>query len=344
MDSIDPPKVLQILVTGTVPAGSGLSSSAAITTASVITVLSVLEVDVNRGDLTQIAIECGSFSPSLRNRPADSRDDAERLVGVNSGGMDQSASVFSKTESLLHVGFVPALAAKPIPLPSLPFSFVIINTLVTSEKHVTAKYCYNLRASFLLEDPKTMADSIRQVVETRLGARLLAKHLGLPVSRSIDSPTTFKSVTDAYFASLPTPAHSSDNAIPPTHPADSPLAPETSSEVYKLKIMLTLAATALGGPGMESGMSWDEVYEQLGESAETVQELIVGNFEVAPPNGKLKIWSRAQHAVRLRPTSTIAALSLILHRDSSPKRDEFTNLSISCSRPRARIYSRLWEI
>lgn len=76
---------------------------------------------------------------------------AERLVGVNSGGMDQSASVFSKTESLLHVEFVPALAAVPIPLPSIPFSFVIINTLITSEKHLTAKFCYNLRVSFLGE-------------------------------------------------------------------------------------------------------------------------------------------------------------------------------------------------
>ena len=61
--------------------------------------------------------------------------------------------------------------------------------------------------------------------------------------------------------------------------------------------MLTLAATALGGPGLEAGMGWKDVYEQLRESEEEVQQLIVGNFEVAPPNGKLKIWSRAQHAV-----------------------------------------------
>ena len=75
MDSLTPPKVLQILVTGTVPAGSGLSSSAAITTASVITVLSVLEVEVNRGDLTQVAIECGtsSFYPIARALPSLAR-------------------------------------------------------------------------------------------------------------------------------------------------------------------------------------------------------------------------------------------------------------------------------
>lgn len=60
MDSLSPPTNLEILITGSVPAGSGLSSSAAITTASVITVLSVLEVDVNRGDLTQVAIKCGT--------------------------------------------------------------------------------------------------------------------------------------------------------------------------------------------------------------------------------------------------------------------------------------------
>mgnify|MGYP001614437026 FL=1 len=121
------------------------------TTASAIAVLQITgrrdgPSMVARRELTNVAIE------------------SERFVGVNSGGMDQSASVFSKPGHLLHVSFVPLLSATPLPLPSTTplVSFVIANTLITSDKHVTAKSCYNLR-----------------VVETLLGARLLSKHLGI---------------------------------------------------------------------------------------------------------------------------------------------------------------------
>lgn len=43
--------------------------------------------------------------------------------------------------------FIPNLEARAIPLPQTnpPFSFVIANTLVTSNKKVTAKHHYNLR-------------------------------------------------------------------------------------------------------------------------------------------------------------------------------------------------------
>ena len=43
--------------------------------------------------------------------------------------------------------FIPHLEARAIPLPKTvpPFSFVIANTLVKSEKKVTAKFQYNLR-------------------------------------------------------------------------------------------------------------------------------------------------------------------------------------------------------
>ena len=43
--------------------------------------------------------------------------------------------------------FVPKLEAHAIPLPDTNpgISFVIANTLVTSNKKLTAKFCYNLR-------------------------------------------------------------------------------------------------------------------------------------------------------------------------------------------------------
>lgn len=241
---------------------------------------------------------------------------AERLVGVNSGGMDQSASVFSEPLHLLHMcvcpppellapsltslhpslfansEFVPVLKAKAIPLPTTnpAFSFVIANTLVTSNKQLTAKYCYNLR-----------------VAECQLGAMLLSKHLNLyPDSK------TYKDVTTTYFSNPPTPPgpHPAGSRLPshsnmpgtlglPTIPAlpSSPLPPVVDKNIYELKTMLGLAGTALGGPGMEDGLTWEEVAERLERDVEELKEEVCGQNEVEPVGGKLKIWTRARHVV-----------------------------------------------
>ena len=60
--------------------------------------------------------------------------DSERAVGVQSGGMDQSASVLSTRGSLLHISFFPKLHATPVPLPtgSSQPCFVIANSMVVS--------------------------------------------------------------------------------------------------------------------------------------------------------------------------------------------------------------------
>jgi galactokinase len=63
------PKGMQILMDGTVPAGGGLSSSAAFVSASALAVMVANgEKDVDKKDLTEVAIV------------------SERAVGVNSGG------------------------------------------------------------------------------------------------------------------------------------------------------------------------------------------------------------------------------------------------------------------
>ncbi|KAL8292829.1 hypothetical protein RQP46_000523 [Phenoliferia psychrophenolica] len=245
-----PPPHVYIMVTGSVPLGSGLSSSAAITTASVVAILELAGrrdgVDkVGRRDVTNVAIE------------------SERLVGVNSGGMDQSASVFSKPLNLLHIEFIPSLLATPIPLPhTVPgLSLVIANTLVTSSKALTAKYHYNLR-----------------VVETRLGARLLARHLGVPVPSKGEPQLSFKTVMDLHFASKRVEGGEGDE--------------RTMSEI---RAMLEEAGKALGGEGMEKGVGWDEVCSMLGEERKEVEEEVVGDQEVEPVGGKLKLWTRARH-------------------------------------------------
>jgi galactokinase len=138
---------MDILVDGTVPSGGGLSSSAAFVCASALAVMKANGVDeVDKKELVELAIV------------------SERAVGVNSGGMDQSASVFPLQGSALYVSFVPELSAKNVAFPEmkLPLTFVIAQSFVAADKHVTAPVCYNLR-----------------VVEVTLAALVLSKIFGL---------------------------------------------------------------------------------------------------------------------------------------------------------------------
>lgn len=93
--------------------------------------------------------------------------------------MDQAASVISTLNSALYISFYPTLSAQPIELPTgltvPPAVFVIANSLVVSDKAVSAKTQYNLR-----------------VVETLVGARILANHLGVKIGR--EEKVTFREV------------------------------------------------------------------------------------------------------------------------------------------------------
>ena len=93
--------------------------------------------------------------------------------------MDQAASVISTPNSALYISFYPTLSAEPIELPTEradhPAVFVIANSLVVSDKAVSAKTQYNLR-----------------VVETLVGARILARRLGVKIGRT--EKATFREV------------------------------------------------------------------------------------------------------------------------------------------------------
>ncbi|KAI8085144.1 galactokinase [Halteromyces radiatus] len=155
------PKGMSILVDGTVPAGSGLSSSAAFVCSSALAVITANQLGLSKQELTEVAIV------------------AERNVGVNSGGMDQAASVFAEKNYALYVEFVPKLKTLPVQLPS-GASFVIAHTLVTADKFTSGPKHYNLR-----------------VVETKMGARILAHCLfGNKLDVVLD---TYKQVMDEYF-------------------------------------------------------------------------------------------------------------------------------------------------
>jgi galactokinase len=138
---------MDILADGTVPSGGGLSSSAAFVCSSALATMRANgEEKIDKKELVEVAIV------------------SERAVGVNSGGMDQSASVFPVQGSALYVSFVPELSAQSIAFPEMksPLVFVIAQSFVAADKHVTAPVCYNLR-----------------VVEVTLAALVLAKIFGL---------------------------------------------------------------------------------------------------------------------------------------------------------------------
>lgn len=69
------------------------------------------------------------------------------LSKANESSMDQSASVFSLRGSALYVSFVPELEAKTVTFPKTnpELSFLIAQSFVQSDKHVTGPVCYNLR-------------------------------------------------------------------------------------------------------------------------------------------------------------------------------------------------------
>lgn len=173
--------------------------------------------------------------------------------------MDQSASIFSKTNYLLNVGFVPKLIATLVPFPSgkPALSYVIANTLVTSEKAKTAKYHYNLR-----------------VVEMRVAGYLLAKDLNLKTEMDLPTP---KHIMDAYFASLQ--MHTSSSFL--------------IERKRRLKMMLKLVDECFGAD--VDGLSWDRVYELLGGiTAEDFTKQFHPEFEIEAD--KLQLYKRLKHA------------------------------------------------
>lgn len=167
-------KGIKVLIDGNVPTGSGLSSSAAFVVCSTLCTLLANGYDkVNKKVLTELSIKC------------------EQLVGVNSGGMDQSASIWGLKDHALFVSFLPELSVETFGFPetSPKLEFIIANSLVVSNKYETGPVNYNLR-----------------VVEVTLGALLMAKKLNLSIKPDGNLQAgTFMGVLNSYFANDSTP-------------------------------------------------------------------------------------------------------------------------------------------
>ena len=234
------PKNLSVLVDGTVPAGGGLSSSAAFVCASALAVLYAHDAakSISKKELVELAIV------------------SERSVGVNSGGMDQAASVFSVKGDALSVSFSPELHAEPIAFPNLtpPITFMIVQSFVTSDKHVTAPECYNLR-----------------VVECTLAAEIMAAHMGLELKS--DSSPLGQSLRGLQIAYL----------------NEHPLPEGERTELKCLEKMLNLTITHLS----DSGYTLEQIASTLKQPVFEIESRYLTKFPVRA--SKFLLHNRAQH-------------------------------------------------
>ncbi|XVF28183.1 hypothetical protein REPUB_Repub15cG0006900 [Reevesia pubescens] len=151
------PVGLDILIDGTVPTGSGLSSSAAFVCSSTIAIMAAFGVNFPKKELAQVICDC------------------ERHIGTQSGGMDQAISVMAKNGFAELIDFNP-IRATDVKLP-VGGTFVIAHSLAESQKAVTAATNYNNR-----------------VVECRLAAIMLGIKLGMKPQEAISKVKTLSDV------------------------------------------------------------------------------------------------------------------------------------------------------
>ncbi|KAK1390371.1 galactokinase-like [Heracleum sosnowskyi] len=154
---VGPPVGLDVLVDGTVPTGSGLSSSAAFVCSSTIAIMAAFGVSLAKKELAQLTCDC------------------ERHIGTQSGGMDQAISVMARAGFAELIDFNP-IRATDVQLPACG-AFVIAHSLAESQKAVTAATNYNNR-----------------VVECRLAAIVLAIKLGKKSQEAISEVKTLSDV------------------------------------------------------------------------------------------------------------------------------------------------------
>ncbi|EPX73417.1 galactokinase Gal1 [Schizosaccharomyces octosporus yFS286] len=165
-----PLKGMRLTYDGNVPTGGGLSSSAAFCVTSIMAILKANGIGtLSKEDLTKISVV------------------SEHYVGVNTGGMDQCASIYGEREKALLVQFRPKLVGIPFAIPSTKpeeMVFLVSNTLVQANKHETAATNYNLR-----------------VVEMAVDSEMLAKKYNLTLMKDSNLKTagTLRSFMDTYY-------------------------------------------------------------------------------------------------------------------------------------------------
>ncbi|EXF74205.1 galactokinase [Colletotrichum fioriniae PJ7] len=242
------PKGMKILMDGNVPVGGGLSSSAAFVSASALAVmLANGEKTVDKTELTELAIV------------------SERAVGVNSGGMDQSASVFSQRGSALFVSFSPSLTARPVFFPTTnpELSFLIAQSFVTSNKQVTGPIHYNLRVVEC-----SMAGAFLNAALNPAGTKLPTDASPLGIS--------LHGFHEAYFA---------NNKLPHAESASAEEAAEA-----QLRVLIDVTKKALDST---EGYTREEIAKVLGVSVSELEQIFMSKLSVRADHFKLR--QRALH-------------------------------------------------
>jgi len=225
------PKGMLCLMSGTVPSGAGLSSSSAFVCCT-----------VNATVMAQKSLLLNQQIPSAHELAIISIR-AERHVGTMGGGMDQTCSILSKPKAALFIEFHPVLKLTPVyfPVTKPPIAFVIANTLVTSDKAVTAPVRYNLR-----------------VVEARGAARILALTLGIPIPES--GKFHLKQVLDAHFEKVG---------------YDTAGKTEAEADIEKLTIMTDIVERTFGTKEIKDGVSFAKMCELSGLSEDAFKRLYI---------------------------------------------------------------------
>mmetsp|Transcript_24647 Transcript_24647/g.31356 ORF Transcript_24647/g.31356 Transcript_24647/m.31356 type:complete len:508 (-) Transcript_24647:19-1542(-) len=155
---------IQMMIHGTVPVGSGLSSSSSMVCSYTLTLAHLLSYQKLIPD-----------SLATKNQLASICAKSERFIGIESGGMDQAISFLAEKEFAMRIDFYPSLKATKVQLPKCA-SFVLCNSMVEHKLQTAASGIgYNVR-----------------VVECRLAAAVLSYHLQLPNKSAIKTLGEFE--------------------------------------------------------------------------------------------------------------------------------------------------------
>ena len=264
-------KGMKLTFDGNVPTGGGLSSSAAFCVASTLAILHANGVkDISKADLTRITVVC------------------EHYVGVNTGGMDQCASVYGEPDKALLIQFKPKLIGKPFKFPVENLTFVITNSLQVSNKHETAPIHYNLR-----------------VVEMAIAADVLVKKLNLGTLVPQDSnigTSSLRGVMDAVFNTCKWDGNDIDVGID------------------QLKKMIAIVETELNNN--QEGYTVDQCLTVLDLSLDEFKSKYLQAYPVK--FDVLKLYQRAKHVYQesLRVLETLKLLSTTQTSSNSKDDDE----------------------
>lgn len=178
--------------------------------------------------------------------------------------MDQSASVFSDRGSALYVSFKPTLSAKPVSFPHTDpeLTFVIAQSFVAADKHVTAPVCYNLR-----------------VVECSLAAAYLAKAFNLKKPLPEDSSPLKVSLRGFHDAFCEEREGKTDNS-------------KTSLEEFQAQLQRLVQLTE-DYLIQEEGYTREEICDLLDISVDELNQRFTSQFPVRAERFKLR--QRALH-------------------------------------------------